>query len=85
MGRGAGEDIMKAQGEITGMRLKAETEKDEDGRITGTLTSWVISLRVPSQNIDANELEAMVGERIWIGLETHQIKLPLAAQEVGTP
>jgi len=68
---------VKTEGQITGARLKAETVKDDEGCITGSLTYWIVTVRVPAHKIDANELEQMTGEMIRVIMEPLQTKLKL--------
>jgi hypothetical protein len=63
------------------MKLKSETERDDNGDIVGTMTSWVVALRIPSHKVDANEIERMTGEVITIELSPLQTKMKLEGEE----
>ena len=68
---------MKATGTITGMKLKSETERDDNGDIVGTLSTWIVSLRIGSHMIDANEIERMTFEPVTIEINPVQTKMKL--------
>lgn len=67
---------MNSRCTIKGATLKAEVVKDDE--TSHVEVYWIVSFKIPAENIDANEINNMVGQSVDLTAQTVQMRIAFA-------